>query len=810
MRTLRVRRTLPLWEPILRLHGLIRGGYGIAQNFEWTAEQRAVLECDAPRIIVRASAGAGKTGVLVGKYLRFVAEMGYRPDQILTITYTKKAAAEMKSRIVDSLKAQGRFDDAQIAETGPIQTIHSFYERVLRENAIIAGVDPGFEIASSAVTGPMQERAFQAELHEPNSWTPEIAATVLALSARRAYRSDSDELTIAVGKVIEGLQQTGCGPGDLWPIYSTREGYWRHLSTSMAGALPKEIRDSLQDLDHTLFDQVKAIVAERYGAKRGVVPKYFSQKFEPEELDFAITLSVGVAQIALRVWTQVEREMLESQQFDFQLLERLAVELVEREPVVQHRLCRQYRAMLVDETQDVNPIQYRLVDALDLPHVMLVGDPQQSIFAFRGADHRLFIERTDQTLTLPLSRNHRSTPSILSFVDTVFEQIWPENYRPMSALNRDDPFGSREEIPFHDVEYWIQHRGEQPAQPAVRGVLTLLEEGARPGEICVLVRRAEEGGAMRRLLIDAGVPAQFLGQTKRFYHGMVVRDIANALTALAEPNRDFSLLALLRSPFVGLSLDAVVNLASNKPVSHALLDFEPESDEDRERFTVFKEWYLRLRSHADRLSAWEVMGELFEKTPFLERMAARPDAGQNLADARKLLMLAASATTMGPLAYSEHIRKTQRIAYKEGEAPPIDGELDEVTIMTLHSAKGLEFDYVVIPNMNQSRFRMSSPIIVKSHHLAFYAESGSKQPILEWAKDLLRENDDAEELRLLYVALTRAKKRLCLVMPEKCTPGRAFDHLFRAVPYKGTAPKGLKVRFDPRDSNLSVQSNDAL
>ena len=127
-----------------------------------TSEQKAVVAAEDKSFVVRASAGTGKTTTLVARYLRLVTLDGLRPDQILTVTFTRKAAAEMKRRIVSALVAGGLRDEAQIAETGPIQTIHGFCERVLRECSVDAGLDPDFNIldeteASRRMKGAIQE-----------------------------------------------------------------------------------------------------------------------------------------------------------------------------------------------------------------------------------------------------------------------------------------------------------------------------------------------------------------------------------------------------------------------------------------------------------------------------------------------------------------------------------------------------------------------------------------------------------------------------------------------------------------------------
>ena len=128
--------------------------------------QKEVVEAREPHLVVIAGAGAGKTSVLVQRYLRFVRE-GIPPSNILSITFTRKAAAEMKKRIVDTLREEGLFEAAREAETGPIQTVHSFCERLLRENAIAAGLDPEFEILAEAAKAEAREEAIQGAMGDP-------------------------------------------------------------------------------------------------------------------------------------------------------------------------------------------------------------------------------------------------------------------------------------------------------------------------------------------------------------------------------------------------------------------------------------------------------------------------------------------------------------------------------------------------------------------------------------------------------------------------------------------------------------------
>jgi ATP-dependent exoDNAse (exonuclease V) beta subunit len=160
--------------------------WGLTIDRTATDEQIEIINQEDGFSVVLASAGSGKTFVVVERYLRLVREFRVRPSQILTITFTKKAAAEMKRRIVDRLFGVDLFEQAQEAETGPIQTIHSFYERLLRENSVEAGMDPKFELATGAESDRLKRDAVRHVINSSEDDESELIALFVKSSVGKS------------------------------------------------------------------------------------------------------------------------------------------------------------------------------------------------------------------------------------------------------------------------------------------------------------------------------------------------------------------------------------------------------------------------------------------------------------------------------------------------------------------------------------------------------------------------------------------------------------------------------------------------
>lgn len=748
-----------------------------------TPQQQQVLDCEAAHVVVSAAAGSGKTKVLVDLYLRYVIEKGLSPDQILTITFTKKAAAEMKSRIVRRLREGGRFDDAQVAETGPIQTIHGFCERFLRENAIEAGLDPEFDVLSEQATARAKDRCIKRALAlADDECAQELMLSAAGKMAGGSQRSKAYHLLErAALRMLEGARDGGLTRSDFEDAFADPCEVLARWRLNLAAECPEPPASPGIDSDFI------GTLREAYRVAKHREPNYLKGKWSPALEMLAARRTCGLAAIAAIAWREFDRFIDRSQSLDFGELEARAVRLLESSAHVRERLAGSYKALMIDETQDVNPVQYRLIDRLQVARKLMVGDHRQSIFAFRGADSRLFIEQADKAKKIPLTENHRSEPGIINFVNEVYRSIWPDH----EAMK---PYG-KSGAGFTGVEVWKQ-RMASPSTVAL-AIKEMVDAGEPKGEIAALVRGFPYGVQLHERLNRLGVTAVLVGGTERFYVRLEVRDVANVLRALTDPADDFSLLAVLRSPFARFSLDAIALLGLRAPVSQLLADraeLRLPSAEDRESLDRFCAWFLPLSRYADRLPAWEVLAEMLAKSRFLEGLARGVHGEQQIANVRKLLSLAVEQPELGPAEFAEQIWEIQQLEHREGDAPIVDEAADVVRIMTIHKAKGLQFPVVVVPDLHGSLDGRSQPVEIDPRIGMAAARFDGPNPYHAFLAHRRYDRERAEEERLLYVALTRAQRRLCVVAHPNTAKLTLAKLVARNIDLEKAATQGLIVK----------------
>ncbi|HRF60131.1 MAG TPA: UvrD-helicase domain-containing protein [Fimbriimonadaceae bacterium] len=753
---------------------------------KFTPEQVAIIEEQENHFVILASAGAGKTRMLVERYLRHVIDDGLSPAQILTITFTKKAAADMKRRIVLLLRGAGRTLDAQAAETGPIQTIDSFCRRLLVENAVEAGVDPDFAMIEDE-TGV---RLFDLALRQAIACETEESAEAQALLAHLVAKPRSAQsqwfsaLADDIRTILGRLRGTLLTPDQLAPIYASAESVRAHARQEVWRRLPPALQTRAMPEEESGIEFVKSTV--KLAREAGTQTPRWLRCDDASGADYRY--ACGLMQIALETWRRWEQLMHQEQRFDFNAVESLAIRLIEGSPQARARTQRQFRVVLVDEFQDVNPTQKRLIDALEIGRTLKVGDPQQSIYGFRQADPRLFEREVEEKPTRILSKNHRSDPGILRFVDHLFGRMHGDAYRPM--LHEDVDLTSDAFATYDGIEYWRQ-QPKQHAETAHR-LLGLHREGMAWSDIAVLVRRSESAQSLVPHLHRLGIPHRVAGGVESIYVRMEVRDLANALTALVNPRDDFALLAMLRSPIVGLSLDAIALLAAARPAIEGLHGLESPIEEDGPKIASFLAWFRPLSAFADRLTAWELIAEVLRHSPLLPTLAGRPDGLQTIANVRRLLEIAANQPEIDAIGFAEQIRELQVLKrHGESTAPSLDDKVDAVKIMTIHKAKGLEFPCVVLTDLNDDILRKPKETLVDPDTgLVATKYTTSSTEIYGMFRERSQEKNREEELRLLYVAMTRAEKRLCLVLgtPTKESGAKLI------LGHMGEAPPGVRLR----------------
>lgn len=723
---------------------------------ELTDEQRAVVERTLGEFVVIASAGSGKTTVLSERYLNLIQNHGIRPSQILTITFTKKAAAEMKSRIVAKLRERHLLDEAQEAETGPIQTIHSFYERVLRENSPAAGLDPKFEV----VTGGESARLTTECIKKAISYAEEEGGQTRFALKRLAGKTERDgsgsyaKLMDLVGSALRSFRDSGHARTSLAKLYASPEDFLRNTDEDLKALLPATFRPPIGETNWhgEVFKDLKV------NKQQGAYP-WLKPVIPPGDALSGARIIVGIAQLALTAWAMLEDEHRQNNHLDYTALEARTVRLLEGSPEVRDRLNRQYRHVMVDESQDLNPNQMRLLKAMQPESKMLVGDDKQSIFLFRNAVGN-FIQGYENDQIMRLSKSHRSEQPIQQLVDMVFASAMPATYQPMTSVLNVTLEGAPWQ-PSQAHSEVLMLGAKEAWHEVVQRVRNLQLEGVKLNDIAILTSNHKHGKVIASFLRRNGIGVRESAGKANYYAKLEVRDICNTLTALADPENRFALIACLRSPVCELSLDSTVLIGA---LEGNPFEFQPELPEDQVKFERFKKWFLPLKELSDRLPAWEVISQIMAESDLLLNLATRQERRKRIENVRKLLVMAASKPELNALEYAAMIQDIERLSDAEVDPSIVDPTEDLVTTITIHSAKGLEWPVVILADAMMHKVRsVYAPVFDPERGWFGYWQRGANTYSSEFIKEQEKANRAAELLRLQYVAMTRAKKKLILV-----------------------------------------------
>jgi ATP-dependent exoDNAse (exonuclease V) beta subunit len=478
---------------------------------------------------------------------------------------------------------------------------------------------------------------------------------------------------------------------------------------------------------------------------------------------------------------------------DFDDLELLARDLLAREPGIAAGYRERFEHIMVDEFQDTNALQLELLELLARANACTVGDELQAIYAFRHADVEVFrarrarLEAAGETATL--ATNFRSRPEILRALNGAFGSLhdhWVD-LRP----GRDDAPAPEPvvELLITDADAW---NGDAPgalglglpaASPlkqaearlvAQRVAALVHDEGVAPRDVVVLLRASAEMGLYERALELAGLPTLAAGGSG-WWGRQQIRDLCHLLAALANPRDEQALLGVLASPMAGLSSDALALLALGAREGATTLweavhdDAITLAPEDARRLDAFRAWFAGERERAPRLGLDEVLQRAVRRTRYDLHMLALPRGARRLANVHKLLRMAAAYEAR----HGRDVRGFIDMATAELEAEarepdaPVDlGGLDAVRLMTIHAAKGLEFGVVVVADLGR-RGNLSPPDLHVSGDrvgLRLVGLDGSRATALDFdaIEAERRAADEAEERRVMHVAMTRAEERLIL------------------------------------------------
>jgi ATP-dependent helicase/nuclease subunit A len=848
-----------------------------------TKEQKTAVTTLDTDVCVTAGAGSGKTLVLALRYIeilrRGLAEVG----DIVAITFTEKAAKEMRERIrayCDQEIAQsvgkpellkkwrGHKRDLEGAR---ISTIHGLCSRILRENPVEAGVDPEFNVidenaatilASQVVDDAVESLLVSGDAHlrriieEYGVRRTKVFLRYLlgrledAESARILFEQRDDKSLIdfygerladAQAEIARALSVRDEWKGAVGvlsrnPCKNTSDKLYPFWSLALEAAheirKAKTNRDAADGAAKMLgiklnvgsagnWDDLRKVKEALRALREMVEPHEESLSAKIGEDDIAgIRLARDFLAVHAAVKTQYETAKNETGALTFEDLEIKTRDLLVAKLAVRHELQRNMRFILVDEFQDVNPIQHdiiwRLAGKADSgkargasPNLFFVGDDKQSIYRFRGADVTVFTKTRAEIdnvgRTVSLDTNFRTVPEGVSFANTLF-----------GALMRKD----RTSKPYHAIYENIKpHRKPLPAQPftelnllrydseaqigadalrrmEARAVASRILELTSSGKqqvfdekdkkwitpryrhIALLFRKLQGRlYAYERAFQEANIPYHVTAGSD-FYERPEVQDVLNMLRVIDNPGDDYALAGVLRSSLFAMSDEALYWLSTLKGGSFAEkfrsgAECREMPPEERQKLDGARKAIALLRPLKDRVSLPELINRILDSTGFEAVLATTFNGARKIANLRKMVEVARSFESSGIFSLRDFIRYigdflTQEM--RESQAPVEEEEQDVVRIMTVHKAKGLEFPIVIIPDICPKSDRIPdrgqiglSPEIGLSPRLP--DRPGRPEPPNGIYNLYLLEDDlkeQAESKRLLYVATTRARDRLFL------------------------------------------------
>ncbi|SNS56204.1 DNA helicase-2 / ATP-dependent DNA helicase PcrA [Micrococcales bacterium KH10] len=613
-------------------------------------QQRAAAEHEGSALLIVAGAGSGKTRVLTHRIAYLLATGRATPGQILAITFTNKAAAEMRERVIDLVGAPGR--------RMWVATFHSACLRILRSEHDHVGLRSSFSIYDAA---------------------------------------DSQRLMTLVS---------------------------RELDLDVKKFPAKVLANKISDLKNEL------VTAEEYAV----------------QVDSASGGADAFAQVLASVYTRYQERLRSANAVDFDDIIMLTVQLLQQQPLVAEHYRRRFRHILVDEYQDTNHAQYILVrelvgggDPSGVPagELTVVGDSDQSIYAFRGATIRN-IEEFEQDYpdarTIVLEQNYRSTQTILSAANAVIAR---NNGRRAKRLWTDSGAGAQ-------IVGYVADDEHAEARFVAEQIDKLSDDdAARYRDVAVFYRTNAQSRALEEEFIRVGLPYKVVGGTK-FYDRREIKDAVAYLRAVSNPDDDVSMRRILNVPKRGIgdrSEAVVAQFAAHRDVSFgAALRMAEQIPGITTRalkpITAFVELLDEFTAFAAEHGTDELLAQILDRTGYLAALRASDDVQdypriENLAEFHAVAVEFATDFPDGDLA--DFLERVSLVA----DSDQIPGDEDDsgvVTLMTLHTAKGLEFPVVFLTGMEDGTFP----------HL----------------RSLGDEHELAEERRLAYVGITRARELL--------------------------------------------------
>ncbi len=881
----------------------------MAKN-EWTPEQRQAISAREGTLLVSAAAGSGKTSVLVQRVIERITgeEDPCGVDELLVVTFTKAAAAEMKQRIAARLAEllEGDPYNARLQrqklllDRAHISTIHSFCADLIRENFYRLGIAPGFRIATEDEMLVLRGRAAQETVEEGYA-APDGGFTELV----ELLSSDKDDARLI--ETVVGLYQfvRSTAFPEEWlrrmaGQYDEAGGGVRHWESvlldyagqrlihargrlSAAAALAREdpavqaayggvLEEDIAAVERCIaaaaaldwdalrrclglcaFGRLGALkkgeglavrekIQERRGEAKELVrglEEYFSlpSREAREEARSQKPAVLALTALVSRFSQRLDVMKAQRNLLDFSDLEQLSLKLlVERTQEGVSRtetakaLAQQFREVMIDEFQDTNQAQEYIFQAVSRQgeNLFMVGDVKQSIYRFRQAMPEIFMEKRQKfpvfcptspqyPATILLGKNFRSRPGVTDAVNFMFRQLMSPRMGELEYSGEEEleaaasyPPSATPDVALKVLDMTqaadLDHDTAQAA--AIASVIAqmvaqkapILEKGApRPAlyrDFCILLRSAaKHAPAYVRELNKRGIPA-WANTQGGFFGTAEVAAVLSLLRAVDNPLQDIPLLAAMLSPLYGFTPDELAYIRLEAPKSALYLALQARASRGEDHCRLFVEELSHFRQMASTLPVDRLISEIFSRKQALAIFRVMQNGALREGNLRLLLEYARTYEGAGYQGLNGFLRYIDKLQEQRSDLAPasaVSENANVVRVISIHHSKGLEFPVVFLSgcDIKFNRQGLYADLLTHPHAGIGLKRRDPKtaarfSTLAYHAVQLETEKDElSEQLRVLYVALTRAKEKLYLITALE-HPGRRLSAL--AAQLEGEAP----------------------
>ena len=816
-------------------------------------------------IVVVAGAGTGKTTLLVNRLIHLLVKEPHPVaiSHIVAVTFTNKAATEMKVRLRERLRALASLnadvarstDDGAVTfnelrdryhlaaeeirarasaalqdlEKAQIGTLHSFAAHLLRLYPIETMVDPAFQEDDGSRFAEHFSAAWDlwidCELSRQGShhhvWRPLLRSVTLEEVRTFAHALCSE--LIDLGSIREQREMKQLEPPLIQWLQQIRD-----RAQALLDAHDRPKRRKVEQMLAATVALTKLVIEQGVLGVRGLPPaeqEWLAKdlggcvagwdKSEFVEASWLISASQQLQHVndtffkdiltmVSPLISSVRASFVQKGWLSFDGLIARARTVLRDHPVVRERIKQEYRAVLVDEFQDTDPVQYEIILSvserighhatnwremvLEPGKLFIVGDPKQSIYAFRRADIEAFDRviqkiQSDRGMLQTLTTNFRSDAAVLGPVNDVFDRLFerrphvqpgnvrlevrpqrrPANVEPGVRLQVVGPRGDNESF---DAAGATRAEAEALARWLKEDIFR--RSGVKFGHVALLFRKLTQADTYLDALRRYGLPYVVEGE-KHFYRRQEVIDLVNVLRVLENPHDSVALLGILRSSLGGLTDREIYQLREADLFDYRhhdrLLSWtNSRAAAIRRLFSSLEE----LHREVALIPLTMAIQLIFDRLPILELAAASVHGEQAVANLLKLKHAAADLSDRPRLTLSGFVElMVARIEEQpdEAESPLAEEATDAVQVLTVHKAKGLEYPIVVLPGLHQGTGRESSlPVVSYDWSTGLYGLSlgahRTMSSVLVREKQQAREQ--AERRRVLYVGMTRAKELLVL------------------------------------------------